>query len=310
MPSQIKLGRSGLNVSRICFGTWQLSPRFWGKVPAEDVIAAARRAFELGVNFYDTAGAYGDGQAETVLGEALSVLPRDQIVIATKVYWHFYDDGHRHPDLSSAYVAQACEDACRRLRTDYLDLFQLHTFDPFTPLQETTAALDRLKQQGKIRCYGVSNFTVEQFRLARTFGPYVTHQPKYNLLDRQAEPDLLPYCSAEDIGVLVYSPLCHGLLSGKFAGTEKFTDLRASHPRFAGERFVKMATAVRGLAPMAKKYNLTICQLAYAATLAHSAIHCAIAGIKNRAQIEEAAGAMDVKLDREDYFKIRATLVD
>ena len=295
-------------VSPVCYGSWQLSPRFWGEVPVEDVKAAMRRAFEVGVNFYDTADAYGDGFSEQVMGEALADVPRDQIVVATKVYHHFYPDGHRHPDLSGKYVVEECNASLKRLRMDYLDLYQLHSFDPYTPLAETTEALERLREAGKIRSYGVSNFTVEQLRLARGVGDYATHQPRYSLLDRQIEADLLPYCQAEDVGVLVFSPLAHGLLTGKYDGTETFTDLRAGNDRYRGEKFQRLAGAVRSLAPMAEKYGLSIVQLVLAATLAHPAVHCAIVGIKTPAQIEEAAAAMGKSIEREDYYRIRDAL--
>ncbi len=308
MEHRIRLGRSGLQVSDVCYGSWQLSPKFWGDVPKDQVAAAMRRAFEVGVNFYDTAGAYGDGLSETVMGEALAGIPRDRIVVATKVYHHFYPDGHRHPDLSGRYVGDYCDEALARLKMDYVDLYQLHSFDPLTPIEETTEALEKLKRAGKIRCYGVSNFTVEQLRLARKHGDYATCQPRYSLLDTAIEKDLLPYCQAEDVGVLVYSPLAHGLLTGKYDGSETFTDLRGRIDRYHGETFKRLAAAVRGLGPLAEKYGLSIVQLVLAATLAQPAVHCAIVGIKTPAQIEEAAAAMGKTIDPEDYFAIRKAL--
>ena len=235
-------------------------------------------------------------------------MPRDQIVVATKVYHHFYPDGHRHADLSGKYVVEECNASLKRLRMDYLDLYQLHSFDPYTPLAETTEALERLREAGKIRSYGVSNFTVEQLRLARAVGDYATLQPRYSLLDREIEADMLPCCQAEDVGVLAYSSLALGLLPGKYEGTESFDDFRARNPRFQGEKFKQLATAVRSLAPMAEKYGLTIVQLVLAATLAHPQLDVAIVGIKNPAQIEEAAGAMGKTVEREDYFAIRNAL--
>jgi aryl-alcohol dehydrogenase-like predicted oxidoreductase len=308
MEHRIALGRTGLRVSPICFGTWQMSPIYWGDVSQADVIAAIEHALEVGVNFFDTAGAYGDGLAETTLGKALKNHPRSQAIIATKVYFHFHPDGKRYADLSAKYVVEYCEDALRRLQTDYIDLLQLHSFDPMTPMDETTSALEQLRKSGKIRCYGVSNFGVEQFRLARRYGDYATTQPRYSLIDRQIEQDLLPYCAAEDIGVLVYSPLARGLLTGKYDGSETFSDLRGKDPRFQGEGFKALASAVRSLEPIARKYDLTICQLVLAAMLCNHAIDCAIVGIKSPAQITEAAGSMGKTIQREDYFEIRKIL--
>ena len=310
MSKRVRLGRSELQVSPICYGSWQVSKKFWGETSSEDLTAAMRRAFEVGVNFYDTADAYGDGESERVLGRALAELPRDEIVVATKVYHHFYEDGHRHPDLCGKYVLEECDASLQRLQMDYVDLYQLHSWDPLAPLAETTEALEKLKKAGKIRAYGVSNFTVEQLRLARELGDYSTLQPRYSLLDREIESDLLPYCQGQDLGVLVFSPLSFGLLTGKFDGTESFTDLRATHPRFQGERFKKLTAAVRSLAPMAEEYGLSITQLALAATLAHPAVTCTIVGIKNPTQIEDAAGAMGETIRREDYFKIRELIRD
>ncbi len=305
---RVRLGRSDLQVSPICHGTWQLSPKYWGDQPRDLMIAAARKAFDVGVNFYDTADAYGDGLAEEVLGEALKPLPRDRVVLATKVYHHFYPDGHRHPDLSATYIEQECEASLRRLQMDYIDLYQCHAFDAVSDLEETTAALERLKQAGKIRAYGASNFTVEQLRAARRFGDYATLQPRYNLLQPEAEADLLPYCRSEDVGVLVYSPLYHGLLTGKYVGTETFEDLRKSNADFQGERFRELAARVRALEPIARKYSLTIVQLVLVVTLMNPMIHCAIVGIKNPQQIADAAGAMGKTISREDYFAVRTTL--
>ncbi len=308
MPHRIRLGRSELKVSPVCYGSWQLSPKYWGQVPKDDVAAAMKRAFDVGVNFYDTADAYGDGYSETVLGEALADLPRGEIVVATKVYHHFYPDGHRHPDLSGKYVLEECDASLKRLKMDYVDLYQLHAWEPRTPIAETTEALERLKAAGKIRAYGASNFTVEQLRLARSCGDYATFQPRYSLLDTQIERDLLPYCQGEDLGVLVFSPLAMGLLTGKYDGTETFDDLRKTVPRFQGEAFRKLASAVRGLKDLAGKYGLSIVQLVLAATLTHPAVHCTIVGIKSPAQIEDAAGAMGKTLELEDYFAVRQAL--
>jgi len=302
------LGSSGLSVSPISFGTWQLSPRFWGEQSKEDAIAAMKLAFDKGINFFDTADAYGDGYAETVLGEAIRELPREELVIATKFFNHFNPDASRYPDLSRDYLTERCEASLKRLGVETLDLVLLHFYDELTPLAEVAETLKTLRAQGKIQAIGLSNHNVEQTRAQRAFGPYSVTQPPYSLVDVAIEADLLPYCQAEDIGVMVYSPLHKGLLTGKYTGTETFDDFRKNHPDFQGERFQQLCEAVHSLRPMAEGYGLSIYQLVLAATLMHPAIHVAICGIKTPAQIEEAAGAMGKAISREDYFTVRKVL--
>ena len=308
MSTRLRFGATGLAVSPLCFGTWQLSPRFWGDQSKSDALAAMKTAYDAGINFYDTADAYGDGYAESVLGEFLAQVPRDSVVIATKVFNHFNPDASRYPDLSAAHVVERCEASLKRLKIETIDLYLLHFHDPLTPLAEIAGTLDTLHRQGKIRAYGVSNHTVEQLRAARRFGRFNAVQPPYSLLDPAGETDLLPYCQAEDLGVMVYSPLHKGLLTGKYRGTERFTDFRAHHPDFQGARFQAIAEAVQGLRPMADRYGLTLYQLVVAATLMHPSIQVAVVGIKTPAQIAEAVGALGKTIDRRDYFALRAAL--
>ncbi len=308
MSSRVMLGQTELKVSPVCFGTWQLSPRFWGEVSKESVLAAMNRAFDDGVNFFDTADAYGDGYGETVLGEFLAGKPRDDLVICTKVFNHFNPNASRYPDLSPEHIRQRCEVELRRMRIETIDLYLLHMFDPLTPLGEVAQTLDLLKKQGKIRHYGVSNHTMEQFRAQRRFGHYDVIQPRYNLIETDIENDLLPYCQAENVGVMVYSPLAKGLLTGKYTGNETFTDFRKHHADFQGSRFERIAAAVQKLEPLAKKYELSTYQLVLCATLMHPAIHVVVVGIKTEAQIVEALGVMGKTLSREDYFAVRKTL--
>jgi aryl-alcohol dehydrogenase-like predicted oxidoreductase len=304
----VTLGKSGLKVSRVCFGTWQLSPRFWGEVPADQVADAVRTAVDLGINFFDTADAYGDGLAESVLGESLRGLPRDKVIVATKVFNHYNADGTRYPDLSPAYIAERCEASLARLRTDYIDLYLLHFYDQLTPLAEVAGAMEGLKAQGKIRHYGVSNFNAEELRAALAAGGFAVLQPPYSLIAAEAEQALFPLCLTHDVGVMVYSPMHKGLLTGKYKGTETFSDFRKHHPDFQGERFRMLAGAVASLAPIAASYGLSIYQLVLAATLSHPAIHAAVVGVKTREQIREAAGAMDKTIDRRAYFEVRRLL--
>lgn len=310
MSVRVRLGRTELQVSPVCYGSWQLSPRFWGPQPEDQLIAAMRRAFEVGVNFYDTADAYGNGLSEEVMGRALRDLPRSEIVLATKVFWHWFPDGHRYGDLSYDYILQACENSLRRLQMDYIDVYQCHSFDPMTDVSETVEALEKLRSQGKIRAYGVSNWTVEQMRLGSALGGFATCQPPYSLLHRGIEADILPYCRANDIGVLVYSPLQRGLLTGKYTGKETFTDFRKDDRDFQGERFQKLCDKVASLAPIAENYGLNITQLVLAVTLMTPSIQCAIVGIKTPEQIEEAAAAMGKTVSTDDWHKVRSILTE
>lgn len=308
MSTRVRLGRTELSVSPICYGSWQLSPKFWGKVPESDAIAAMRGAFDAGVNFFDTADAYGDGFAEEVVGRALATLPRDKVVLATKVFHHFFPDGHRFPDLSHDYILQACENSLKRLKMDYIDLYQCHSWDPLTDPAATTEALEKLKRQGKIRHYGTSNWSVEHQRLGAKYGNYASAQPMYSLLKRNIENDVLPYCQANDIGTLVYSPLHNGLLSGKYKGTETFDDFRKDSADFKGDRFKTICSRMAQVSEIANGYRLSTVQLVLAVTLMHPGITCAIAGIKNPQQIADAAGAMGKTVSREDAYKVRNLL--
>lgn len=308
MSERIVFGATGLKVSPICFGTWQLSPRFWGEQTKSDVLAAMNTAYDAGINFFDTADAYGDGYAETVLGEFLAEKSHNNVVICTKVFNHFNPDASRYPDLSPEHIRQRCDLQLQRMGIDTIDLYLLHMFDPLTPLADVAEVLDSLRKQGKICSYGVSNHTVEQLRAQRHFGNYDAVQPLYSLIDMEIESDLLPYCEAENIGVMVYSPMHKGLLTGKYTGSETFTDFRKHLVEFQSERFQAIAAAVQSLGPLAKKYNLSIYQLVLAATLMHPGIDVAIVGINNSSQITEATGAMGKTISREDYFAVRKTL--
>jgi aryl-alcohol dehydrogenase-like predicted oxidoreductase len=306
---RVILGESGLSVSPVAFGTWQLSPRFWGEQSKEEAMAAMRLAFDKGINFFDTADAYGDGYAETVLGEVIRDLPRDELVIVTKVFNHFNPDASRYPDLSPEHIVERCEASLKRMGIETIDLYLLHFYDELTPLAAVAETLEKLHSQGKVRAIGLSNHTVEQTRAQRRFGPYSVVQPPYSLVDPSIEQDLLPYCQAENIGVMAYSPMHKGLLTGKYTGSETFGDFRQHHEDFQGVRFEHLAGQVRSLGPMADRYGLTIYQLVLSATLMHPAVDVAVCGIKTREQIAEAAGALGKTISREDYFAVRKAVL-
>ena len=307
MAERIKLGRTGMEVSPICFGCWQMGGTFWGPAGFEVLTEAVHRALDVGVNFFDTADAYGDGLSEEILGRALASVRRDEVIIATKVHenWQGKRGGPRIGDLSHDYILWECEQSLKRLGIETIDLYQAHSFDVFTPLDETVRAFDKLKKQGKIRYYGTSNFSVEQLRAAVAVGDFDTVQPKYSLMVRQIEKDILPFCVANDLGVLAYSPLHHGLLTGKFTGTETFDDWRSGVADFQGQAFKDNAARAATVKGMADSISKTAAQMALRFVLDHPAVHCAIAGIKTAQQIEDAAGAMGWGLSRPEYYGIR-----
>jgi aryl-alcohol dehydrogenase-like predicted oxidoreductase len=234
---QVRLGRSGLVVSRLAFGTWQLGGD-WGPTDTAGAMGAIRRAVDEGVTFFDTAQAYGFGQSEQLLSAALRVVPREQVIIATKGGLRPTDGGLVR-DARARWIREGVDASLRALGTDYVDLYQLHWPDPATPFDETAAALARLIAEGKIRHAGVSNFDVEQME---TFGvtlPAETLQAPYDLFRRDIEAEVLPYTEAHDIGVLVCGPLAHGLLSGSLGPGTRFArdDWRSRSLMFAGETY-------------------------------------------------------------------------
>ncbi|MGB9642695.1 MAG: aldo/keto reductase [Candidatus Ratteibacteria bacterium] len=302
----IQLGKTDLIVSRICFGCWQLSPRFWGNISIDDWNAAMKKAMDAGINFVDTAQAYGEGYAERVLGGFLEKNRcRKNLIIATKFYWNIEDPSYRYPDTSFQYIVKECEASLKRLKTDWIDLYQIHAWDPLTNPQEVAAALLSLKKQGKIRWIGVSNMNVHQINMYLRYFDIDCLQPLYNILDREAEKELFPFCLEKKIGVITYSSLARGILTGKYSGNEKFDDSRANHPRFTGENFKKITSAVNTIMkPVAEKLGITVAELAVRWILTHPAITSAIVGVKKVEHIETVLRAPDDVLDRKLWHKI------
>src|SRR5579864_3699051 len=218
---KVILGRSGIEVSRIAFGTWQLGGD-WGATDEEAAIAAIRQAADLGINFFDTAQAYGFGASESLLATALKGRPRDKFVIATKGGLRPVPGGGIERDASPDWIRQGVESSLKALGTDYIDLYQVHWPDPRVPFAETAGALVELKAAGKIRHVGVSNFDAQQMGEFSKTLPVETLQPVYHLFRRDIEESVLPYTRAQNIGVLVYGPLGHGLLSGALTPESRF----------------------------------------------------------------------------------------
>ncbi|TVR54386.1 MAG: aldo/keto reductase [Spirochaetaceae bacterium] len=306
----VQLGKTDLMVSRICFGCWQLSPAFWGDVAIDPWQDAVRAALDVGVNFIDTADAYGEGLAESELGQLLAAdRLRDRFIVATKFYWRF-TNGERFPDTTYGHIIDACEASLRRLKTDRIDLYQIHAFDPLTRPDDVAAALLELKRQGKIRWIGVSNLNPEQMRMYAKNFDVSCLQPPYSALNRAVEAEELPYCLSERIGVIVYSPLFRGLLTGKYKRDHVFTDSRARAPQFSGEKFHRVLDALDTLRPVAETYGLDLAQLAIRWVLTHPAVTSAIVGVKERRHIEGIVPAVGTPLSGDDWHRVARVLAD
>lgn len=305
------LGRTGMEVSRIAFGTWQLGGE-WGPTDTAAATTAIRRAADKGVTFFDTAQAYGFGRSERLLGVALRGFPRDQIVIATKGGLRRTANGLVR-DSSASWIRDGVDSSLRALATDYVDLYQLHWPDPVTPFDETAEELAKLIADGKIRHVGVSNFDVDQMQKLSVALPVETLQPPYHLFRRDIEADVLPFSAAKDIGVLVYGPLAHGLLSGGLGPETRFApgDWRSKSHIFHGDAYDRNLRAVAALGRLAsQELGITVAQLAIGWTLANPAVHVAIVGTRDPHHVDEALAAAEVELDDAVMQRIDQIMVD
>ena len=296
---QIKLGKSDLNVSRIAFGTWQLGGD-WGATDEEAAIAAIRRAAESGINFFDTAQGYGFGASERLLSKALQGRPRDEVIIATKGGLRPNAAGVVERDASPEWIRRGVDSSLEALDTDYIDLYQVHWPDPKVPFAETAGALADLKAEGKIRHVGVSNYDAAQMDEFSATLAVETLQPPYHLFRRDIEESILPYTMANDIGVLVYGPLAHGLLGGGLTSETRFArdDWRSKSDVFRGENYLRNLRVVSALERFAQfELGTSVGRLAIAWTLANPAVHVAIVGTRNPKHIDDAIAAAELKLD-------------
>ena len=309
---KIRLGRSGLEVSPIAFGTWQLGGD-WGATDEEAAVAAIRRAADSGINFFDTAQAYGFGASETILAKALKGRPRDQVVIATKGGLRPIAGGGVERDSSPDWIRRGVDSSLKALGTDYIDLYQIHWPDAKVPFEETAGALAELKAAGKIRHVGVSNFdAADMDEFSRTL-PVETLQPVYHLFRRDIEESVLPYAKAHDIGVLVYGPLGHGLLSGALTPKTRFSpdDWRSKSDVFQGEPYRRNLRVVSALDRFAQlELGTSVSRLAIAWTLANPAVHVAIVGTRNPKHIEDAIAAAELELDPSALRRIEDIVSD
>ena len=307
-----RLGRSDLVVSEISLGSWLT---YGAAVDNDRGRACIRAAFEAGINFLDTANVYGGGAAETFLGDVLADVDRSSYMLATKV---FFPMSKRDRGLSAAQIRKQCDASLKRLRLDYVDLYQCHRYDDQTPLEETMEALTEVVRQGKARYIGFSEWTAPQIKAALALPGverFVSSQPQYSLLTRAPEDAVFPLCEREEIGNIVWSPLAQGILTGKYEpGSPPPAGSRAADPtvgHWMGRwRDNKVLSAVQSLVPIAEAAGLTVSQLALAWVLRSPVVSSAIIGATRPEQVSENAAASGVVLGDDVLAAVDKTLAE
>jgi aryl-alcohol dehydrogenase-like predicted oxidoreductase len=305
-----------LRVSSVAIGTWAIGGWMWGGTDEAESVATIRAALDHGINVIDTAPAYGFGRSEEIVGKAVAEGHlRDKVIIATKVGLE-WKDGNVLRNASRDRIIQEIEDSMRRLRTDYIDVYQVHWPDPLVPIEETAAAMQKLFKQGKIRAIGVSNFSVEQMEQFRNVAPLHVLQSPYNLFEREIEADLLPYCRRNNISTFGYGALCRGLLSGRMRSDTVFTgdDLRRADPKFQQPRFAQYLSAVQRLDQLAQgRFGEHVIQLAVRWML-DQGITTALWGARHPGQLEPVDEVTGWQLDAPTRTEIdrilRETITD
>ena len=305
-----KLGNSDLHITRVGYGAWAIGGSGWqfgwGAQDDNESIAAIHRALELGVNWIDTAAVYGLGHSEEVVGRALKEWRGARPYVFTKCGLRGDANGDVRKVLSADSIRGEVEDSLRRLSVDVIDLYQIHwPPDPDSPeLEEGWSALADLKREGKVRWVGVSNFNVEQLRRAQAIAPVTSLQPRYSLVHREIENQILPYCLSEGIGVIVYSPMASGLLTGAMtrerAARLPKDDWRRGHPDFTEPNLSHNLALVERMREIARARNRSVGEVAIAWTLRHPAVTGAIVGARNARQAEGVMRAGDLHLTEDE----------
>ncbi|SEF96591.1 aldo/keto reductase family protein [Paenibacillus sp. UNC499MF] len=307
-----RLGRSGLKVSEISLGSWLT---YGGYVERDNAVQSIRKAYDLGVNFFDTANVYKQGEAEKVVGDTLKEYPRESYVLATKAFWPM-GEGPNDRGLSRKHIMEQAHASLKRLGTDYVDIYYCHRYDPETPLEETLRALDDLVTQGKVLYIGVSEWTAAQMAdalgLAERYllDKIVVNQPVYNMFNRYIEKDIIPLGEEKGIGQVVFSPLAQGLLTGKYKSADDIpADSRAAKVEtMRGAVTAENIAKVKQLEGIASELELTVGQLALAWILRQPNVASALVGASRPEQVEQNVKANGVKLAAGVLERIEAVL--
>lgn len=315
------LGKSDIEIPVITFGAWAIGGWMWGGTDDDDAIAAIHKAMDLGMTCIDTAAGYGMGHSERIVAKAIKGR-RDQVVVATKcgLRWDnkegvpFFEstmpDGSPctiYRNLRPDSIKFECEQSLKRLEVDTIDLYQCHWPDPSSNLDDTMDALLELQQQGKIRAIGVSNFTPDMMAQCMNKGVVASDQPLYNMLDRGIEADVLPYCLEQNIGVLTYSSMAMGLLSGKVTMDREFKgdDTRKNRPWFQPDNRRRVLDMLENIKPIAEGHGATLAQIAVNWVISQPGVTTALVGARNAKQVEENAKAAAFRLTEEELAYMR-----
>ncbi|HBG77473.1 MAG TPA: aldo/keto reductase [Phycisphaerales bacterium] len=309
-----KLGNSRLEITKVGLGTWAIGGPWqfgWGRQDDNDSMDAIVESLDAGVNWLDTAPIYGCGHSETIIGKVLKKIGQKPI-IATKCGLIWNDKKEKISCLKAKSILAECDASLKRLGVETIDLYQMHWNQPDEDIEEGFEAMAKCVKAGKVRYLGVSNFTVEQIERVMKIHPLTSLQPPYSMFRRDIENDILPFCEKNNIGVIVYSPLQKGLLSGKFTPAKVAAlpadDVRHNDTNFKPPLLEKNLKVIDRLADVAKRNRITVAQLAIGWTLRDSAVTAAIVGARRKGQISETAPAADVKLSNDDINEIEEIL--
>ncbi|MFZ6013186.1 MAG: aldo/keto reductase [Bacteroidota bacterium] len=315
------LGDSSVKVTPLAFGAWAIGGWLWGGAEDKEALRAIRASVDLGITSIDTAPAYGFGKSEELVGQALAGVPRDRYQILTKygMNWEsqqgefFFDTvDHNNKPLKmykwsgKERVKNECEASLRRLKTDYIDLYQIHWPDATTPIAETMEAVAKLIEEGKVRAAGVCNYSVQQVEEALKTVNVVTNQVPYSMINRAIEKDIVPQALRKGLGILPYSPLQRGLLTGKIKPDHNFNagDNRPTTKYYKPENLNRVNAMLDRIKPIADAHGATLSQLVINWTANRPAMACTLVGARNEAQVKDNAKALDFKLSAEEVLKI------
>lgn len=316
-----KLGKSEVEVTPMAFGAWAIGGWMWGGAEANAAIRAIRASYDAGITTIDTAPVYGFGHSEELVGKALEGMPRDRYQILTKYGLNWGEEGGKlyfedkdndgqpikvYKWASKRKVMEECEQSLRRLKTDYIDLYQIHWPDVTTPIEETMEAVQRLIEQGKVRAAGVCNYNVEQVNEALKTLPLASNQVPYSMINRGIEKDIIPQAIENGISILPYSPLQRGLLTGKIKPGHQFNkgDSRKTNPFYSEANIKQAIELLDEIKGIAETHQATLAQLVIHWTMQQPAVACVLVGARDEKQVLDNVGALSFSLSQKELEKI------